>query len=289
MPDALATAVAAVLAALIGAVEKAAAAKSRAPRRRCAHQRLHFQCVACAGPNICEHARVRSHCCPCGSSALCEHSHQRSRCRLCAGSCFCEHGRERRLCRTCLGSGVCAHGQLRVRCRTCAPVQYAMHLMRNRTTGMLRRAGLAKQHSTNSYLGCSGDEFSTHIARKMAAWNAEPAHAAPELQMTLTSIEIDHIKPCAAADAGEMRAITHFTNTQPLLKTHNRVKSDRWSAADDAYWLAHISHNAAFSGIYWPLACLAVGIRPEHICIYIYIYVYICICIRVHTGSSKVT
>jgi len=163
-----------------------------------------------------------------------------------------------------VGSGVCAHGQLRVRCRTCAPVQYAMHLIRNRTAGMLRRAGLAKQHCTNTYLGCSGGEFSAHITAKMAAWNAEPAHAVPELQMTLASIKIDHIKPCAAADPSDMRAITHFTNTQPLLKMANRVMSNRWSAVNNACWLAHISHNASFRGIYWPVACRENSMRPVY-------------------------
>ena len=222
-------------------------------RSRCEHMRLSFQCIECKGPSICEHARVRTRCRACGGKSICEHNRTRSRCRLCLGGAICQHGRERRVCRACAGSGVCQHRQLRVRCRTCSPVQHAMHCMRSRTAGMLRRAGLVKQHATNKYLGCSGDEFSSHIAAKMDTWNAMPMHA--DMQMTRDNIEIDHIKPCAAALPSEFEAITHFTNTQPLLKTANRVKSSKWSEADDAFWRANIAWNVAFRDIYWPLAC----------------------------------
>jgi len=215
--------------------------------------RLSFQCVECKGPSICEHARVRTRCRACGGRSICEHNRLRSRCPLCLGGAICEHGRERRVCRECAGSGVCEHKQLRVRCRTCSPVQHAMHCMRSRTAGMLRRSGLVKQHTTNKYLGCSGDQFSSHIAAKMDTWNAVPLHAA--MQMTRDNIEIDHIKPCAAADPSDFEAITHFTNTQPLLKAANRVKSGKWSEADDAFWRANIAWNATFRDIYWPLAC----------------------------------
>ena len=235
------------------AAPPAAATAKRPPRARCQHMRLSFQCVECKGPGICEHARVRTRCRECGGRSICEHNRTRSRCRLCLGGAICEHGRERRVCRECAGSGVCEHKQLRVRCRTCSPVQHAMHCMRSRTAGMLRRSGLVKQHTTNKYLGCSGDQFSSHIAAKMDTWNAVPLHAA--MQMTRDNIEIDHIKPCAAADPSDFEAITHFTNTQPLLKAANRVKSGKWSEADDAFWRANIAWNATFRDIYWPLAC----------------------------------
>jgi len=224
-------------------------------RPRCEHQRLHYQCVDCNGPSICQHARVRTQCRPCGGGAICPHNRCRSRCRHCMGGAICEHVRERRVCRECVGSGVCAHSQQRARCRTCSPVQYVMHLMRNRTGSMLRRSGAGKQHATVAYLGCSGSEFAQHIAAKMHAWNAAPENALPEQHMTLASIEIDHIKPCAAAGPEDIRDITHFTNTQPLLRQANRTKGDKWSEADDAFWRANISHNTAFCAIYWPLAC----------------------------------
>jgi hypothetical protein len=130
-----------------------------------------------------------------------------------------------------------------------------MHLMRNRTASMLRHSGASKRLTTVAYLGCSGGEFVEHITDKMDAWNAAPENAEPESQMTLASIEIDHIKPCASAGAEDMSDITHVTNTQPLLWQANRTKGDKWGADDDAFWRANISRNTAFRAIYWPLAC----------------------------------
>lgn len=199
----------------------------------------------------CEHGRERRRCAPCGGSAMCPHGRERRRCTGCSGSALCLHARERSRCRVCVGGSVCRHSQQRVRCRECSPAQYMLNLMRTHTNSMLRRRSVAKTLHTVGYLGCSASEFCEHIHAKMRAWNR--TH---EAQMTLGTIHIDHIKPCASArSAGDVAALAHYTNMQPLLSADNLAKTNRWSPRDDLFWRQHISHNPTYKDVYWPQAC----------------------------------
>jgi len=116
-------------------------------------------------------------------------------------------------------------------------------------------ASRVKSASTQQMLGCSRSDVRGFFLAKMDAWNAVHAE-----KMTFANVHIDHIKPLARmTDASSLAALCHFSNLQPLLADDNEHKSDRWSAADDAFWEEHIRGNATAGRIYWPLAC-----RPLH-------------------------
>lgn len=121
--------------------------------------------------------------------------------------------------------------------------------MSNRTNNMLRRnCGDARAHKV---LGCSPAAFCAHIARKIEHWNALHAR-----KMSIADIQLDHIKPLSLArSAADVAVLTHYSNLQPLFATDNRVKGNKWSAADNTFWRRRISMRAAFTDTYWPAAC----------------------------------
>lgn len=81
-----------------------------------------------------------------------------------------------------------------------------------------------KMKSITELLGCSIDECKIHLESKF------------KLEMNWDNHgkywEIDHIKPCSSfnlIDLEQQKLCFHFTNLQPLTKTENRKKSNKYA------------------------------------------------------------
>lgn len=85
--------------------------------------------------------------------------------------------------------------------------------------------GVQKASTTRALLGCPTIWFQIHIASLFKSGMSWTNHG--------SVWEIDHIRPCASfdlTDPVQQRRCFHWTNTQPLLKTENREKSDFYHA-----------------------------------------------------------
>jgi hypothetical protein len=78
-------------------------------------------------------------------------------------------------------------------------------------------AGSRKNEETQAILGCTWEQFSSHIERQFTPgmnWDRMGRE-----------IHIDHIRPLAlAATAEEVRALNHFTNLRPMWAAENIAK-----------------------------------------------------------------
>jgi len=99
-----------------------------------------------------------------------------------------------------------------------------VYLLKNKIYGRVRRAltdqGFFKKSKTNEILGCSWEEFRTHIENKFIdgmSWkNKKLWH-------------IDHIVPMSRGKTEEeIIKLNHYTNLQPLWATDNLIKSDSY-------------------------------------------------------------
>lgn len=92
--------------------------------------------------------------------------------------------------------------------------------LRHLVYGHFKLRGWSKTSKTQALLGCTFEEFVTHLQSKF------------EEGMTLENHgdwHIDHIKPCATAtSAEELAALFHFTNLQPLWATENLSKGCKY-------------------------------------------------------------
>ena len=149
---------------------------------------------------------------------------------------------------------VCALHKL-CSCPSCHPDEYMRRRIIKAVTGGLKRIGLRKTQSIMTYLGGnSWEQVLEHIEKKRLYWNKHHPHA----HMSLTNIAIDHIRPVklfqSESNGAQTFLCNHYTNLQPLLHDDNHWKSDRWSAADDTHWHAHILLHDEHEHVYYPQA-----------------------------------
>lgn len=91
----------------------------------------------------------------------------------------------------------------------------------SRIHSALKTYQLLKKDRTLEYLGCSIGEYCVYLESKFdnkMDWDNQG-----------TYWQIDHIKPIASFDLSneeELYKVFHYTNTQPLEATENRLKSD---------------------------------------------------------------
>lgn len=88
-----------------------------------------------------------------------------------------------------------------------------------RVRNAFSRASMKKQTSTSQMLGCSIEEFKSHIERQFVngmTWDNR------------SQWHIDHIIPCVSAkNVEELEALFHFTNLRPIWAKDNLVKRDK--------------------------------------------------------------
>ena len=111
---------------------------------------------------------------------------------------------------------------------------------------------MVKNQRTLSILGFdSWDQFHTFWTRKIDAWNAKyPNHfiSGPE------DLALDHIKPVSTFEPEELDMANHFTNLQPLPRSINSRKRDKWEWEDEKYWLQNIIYHPEYCDPYLPAA-----------------------------------
>ena len=156
------------------------------------------------------------------------------------------------MCAECGGSQICMHNRRRDKCSTCSPTGFAIDKARKAVARALRWAGVRKTERTHALLGCSAEEFCAFLERKIAAWN----HTFEE-QIDFESMACDHIKPLSSG--GDLAELMHHTNIQPLPRTLNLFKSNKWSPEDDAAWRQSVLYNRTRTAVFWPRACGALA------------------------------
>lgn len=97
------------------------------------------------------------------------------------------------------------------------PVFALKKRVRSLISNAFASVGCQKNQETQAILGCSWDDFRTHIERQFTAgmsWEQMGAQ-----------IHIDHIRPLAlAVSEAEVLALNHFTNLRPMWAAENIAK-----------------------------------------------------------------
>ena len=113
----------------------------------------------------------------------------------------------------------CEHKKYKKYCSICSPQTYIAHLSRVRMNGALKSK---KTKSSIEYVGCNKEQLMKHIESQF-----KPG-------MTWDNFgkkwEIDHIIPLKYNNPTLEQVIQrlHYKNTQPLWKTENRIKSNKY-------------------------------------------------------------
>lgn len=102
--------------------------------------------------------------------------------------------------------------------------------IRNRIRASMKSKGYSKNSKSFEILGCTYEEFRTHIEAQFKDWMSWDNHGNPKdgiLELNKTW-DLDHIKPIASALTEEdVIRLNHYTNYQPLCSYTNRlVKRD---------------------------------------------------------------
>lgn len=105
-------------------------------------------------------------------------------------------------------------------------------VIKNRVSGKIRRAlrnlGLVKSKTTSQIIGCSLEEFKTHLEnlfQEGMSWENKNLW------------DIDHIVPLAFAEnEKEVVLLNHYTNLRPLWKRENILKSDNIIIKNEIYY-----------------------------------------------------
>jgi hypothetical protein len=92
----------------------------------------------------------------------------------------------------------------------------------------IRRNGYTKKSRTHQILGCSYEDFKTHIESQFQDWMNWDNYGLYNGQLNY-GWDIDHIVPCASAiTEEELLKLNHYTNLKPLCSKVNRdIKRDR--------------------------------------------------------------
>lgn len=122
------------------------------------------------------------------------------------------------MCKYCGGSGICEHSKERNKCPTCDPIGYLKSKVSCRVWGSLKENKLNK---TVEYLGCNIQTYRDYIGSKFIegmSWD------------NYGEWEIDHIIPIKYNNPTleEIIPRLHWSNTQPLWKSENASKGNRY-------------------------------------------------------------
>ena len=94
--------------------------------------------------------------------------------------------------------------------------------IRTRIRDSFRRNGFSKTNTTLNILGCSFEQFKTHLESKFEHWMNWDNHGLYNGQ-TNFGWDVDHIIPVSSGlSEDEMIKLNHYTNLQPLCSYTNR-------------------------------------------------------------------
>jgi hypothetical protein len=93
----------------------------------------------------------------------------------------------------------------------------------------LNRKKFPKKNKTLVILGCTYEEFKTHLEKQFTYWMSWGNYGKYNGQLNF-GWDIDHIIPlCTAKNEGELLMLNHYTNLQPLCSKVNRdIKRDKY-------------------------------------------------------------
>jgi hypothetical protein len=95
-------------------------------------------------------------------------------------------------------------------------------VIRQSITGSIKKQGYLKQNKTAEILGCTFEEFKTHIENKFLPWMNWGNHGLYNGELNY-GWDLDHIVPISSAlTEGELIKLNHYTNFQPLCSKVNR-------------------------------------------------------------------
>jgi hypothetical protein len=102
--------------------------------------------------------------------------------------------------------------------------------IRNRVRASMKSKGFSKNNKTLEILGCTFEEFKSHMEKQFEDWMTWDNHGNPKdgiLEPNKTW-DIDHIIPITTAKTeDDVYRLNHYTNLQPLCSYVNRfVKRD---------------------------------------------------------------
>jgi hypothetical protein len=148
--------------------------------------------------------------------------------------------------------GVCKTHKISL-CPICNSENYIRRRVCNVVSGSLKRLNMKKDLSFLEYLGAdSWPQVILHLQKKQDKWNMLHPYA----PMTLTNIDLDHIRPISSfkrnSGAAQKLLCNHYTNLQPLLHEDNNWKGEVWTLEDDKFWHEHIILKPDFKDIYYP-------------------------------------
>ena len=135
----------------------------------------------------------------------------------------------------------CSHERNKYQCKECNFKKYLIHLQRSQLRRCLKNSNLKKTRPSIEYLGCSAEYFMEYFKKKMDKFNLFS-----EIEMTWSTIHIDHIKPMSVFDLDNQDEFTNcsnYTNLQPLLAEMNRKKNNQWNDVSNDFWLTSIINN----------------------------------------------
>lgn len=90
----------------------------------------------------------------------------------------------------------------------------------------IKDRGFRKSSKTTQILGCSFEEFKTHIESQFEPWMNWSNHGL--YSQTENRWQLDHIIPASSAkDEAELIQLNHYTNFQPLCAKENLYKSNK--------------------------------------------------------------
>lgn len=115
------------------------------------------------------------------------------------------------------------------------PIFRLKKYMRGRLNSIIDNQGYSKRGKTTFYLGCNYVTLKKHIENqfinKMSWRNHGKWH-------------LDHIIPLSSAEnEGELKALFHYKNLQPLWKTENLIKHDSYDPKEKEKYLEWYSKN----------------------------------------------
>lgn len=184
----------------------------------CKHDKLRTRCKICGGGSYCSHGKLKSVCKDCGGSQICIHGIERRRCIPCDGSEVCKHKRLQHRCKICKGRDICKHNKQKSSCHECDP----LNAFKLRVSNTIRRhLKNKKANKTIEYLGCTIPVYKKFIERQFdegMSWS------------NYGEWEIDHIVPVNynKPTLEIVQSRLHYTNTQPLWKSENMAKGNRY-------------------------------------------------------------
>lgn len=147
-------------------------------------------------------------------------------------------------------NGLCIHNKNVKLCPACSPDAYLIQRIYNVIENSMKRLNIPRQQNMLTLLGVhKKEEILHHFKKKMRNWNK----MFPGKLMTITNINIDHIKPIYEFKRKQenLHFANHISNLQPLLKEDDAFKNCKWSKEDDFFWQENIA-GQSYSNIYYP-------------------------------------